>query len=65
MVGHVKNHKVDLGQEISELEDYLQKVGRDLQKASGIGDMVGVVRFGNRYKETEELLRQKLERWQD
>ena len=65
MVGDVKNHKVDLGQEIAELEDYLKKVGRDLQKASSIGDMVGVVRFGNRYNETEELLRQKLETWQD
>ena len=63
--GNVENHRVDIGQEIAELEDYLKKVGRDLQKASSIGDMVGVVRFGNRYKQTEELLRQKLERWQD
>ena len=60
-----RNNSVDLAEEISKLEVYLQKVERDLQKASKIGDMAGVVRFGERYKRTEELLRQKLETWHD
>ena len=63
--GKFKNDSVDLAEEISELEVYLQKVERDLQKASKIGDMAGVVRFGERYKRIEELLRQKLETWHD
>ena len=51
--GKFKNDSVDLAEEISELEVYLQKVERDLQKASKIGDMAGVVRFGERYKRIE------------
>jgi len=65
MADDVGYPRFDLDHEIAELEDYLKKVERDLLKASMVGDMVGVLRFGNRYKKTEELLRQKLEVWHD